>query len=399
MVIANDFPNKDNSYITNIFVKEQVIALSKLVETITVLIAVPRGIEFKRKTQYEDYKIGENITVHFIKYFNPLFPLTYKRLRQIWVWREFRAVMQFLKARQISFDLIHAHYTWPSGVLAVELKKIFNVPVVLTEHTHLTLYERVRQKDRLYFNTWKTCDAIIRVTKKDLLLFAEFNSNVHAVPNGFSLNRIKPQQKDSSRSLLNLPSDKKIVFSLARLFPEKGFQYLIQAMAIISDARNDVLCFIGGTGPLKNELQDSINRLGLQNKVKLIGFVPDDKLTYWMHASDIFVLPSLSEGNPTVMFEALGAGLPFVGTAVGGVSEIIMSDDFGLLCPPKIASCLAGNILIALSKEWDSKKISDYSLYYTWDNIASKILEVYRVCYNRKAHVTNDSKNSLIKQV
>ncbi len=378
MVIANDFPNKDNSYITNIFVKEQVIALSKLVETITVLITVPRGIEFKRKTQYEDYKIGENITVHFIKYFNPLFPLTYKRLRQIWVWREFRAVMQFLKARQISFDLIHAHYTWPSGVLAVELKKIFNVPVVLTEHTHLTLYERVRQKDRLYFNTWKTCDAIIRVTKKDLLLFAEFNSNVHAVPNGFSLNRIKPQQKDSSRSLLNLPSDKKIVFSLARLFPEKGFQYLIQAMAKISVVRDDVFCFIGGTGPLRTELQNLINKLGLQNKVKLIGFVRDDQLKYWMSAADMFVLPSLSEGNPTVMFEALGSGLPFVGTTVGGVPEIITSDDYGLSCPPGDVDRLAQNILVTLNKRWDNDKIREYSRNYTWESIAMKCVEIYK---------------------
>ena len=349
-----------------------------MVEKVTVLIPIPRGIEIKRKTKYKDYKIGENVNVYFVKYFNPLFPLAYNQLKWIWIWSEFKSIRRFLRQRQISFDLIHAHFTWPSGALAVELKKEFNVPVVLTEHTHLTLYKRVRQKDRLYFNTWKGCDAIIRVTKKDLSVFKKFNCNVYAVSNGFNPNKINSQPKILSRSFLNLPSDKKIVFSFSRLYEEKGFKYLIQAMKKISTVRDDVLCFIGGKGPLQSQLQNQINAQGLEEKVKLIGFVPDNLVKYWLNSADIFALSSLSETGPVVMYEALGSGLPFVGTIVGSVPEVITSRQYGLVCPPKDVESLTDNILTALDMKWNSDKIKEYAQKYTWDNIAKQCMKIYQ---------------------
>ena len=85
----------------------------------------------------------------------------------------------------------------------------------------------------------------------------------------------------------------------------------------------------------------------------------------------------MSEGNPTVMFEALGVGLPFVGTAVGGVPEIITSEDYGLLCPPADPECLAEKILIALEKEWDREKIRKYAEQFTWEEIAKRVINIY----------------------
>lgn len=76
-----------------------------------------------------------------------------------------------------------------------------------------------------------------------------------------------------------------------------------------------------------------------------------------MNACDVFILPSLSEGNPTVMFECLGCGKPFVGTKVGGIPEIINSEDYSLLCEPANPKELAEKILIALDKGWDNEKI------------------------------------------
>ena len=76
-----------------------------------------------------------------------------------------------------------------------------------------------------------------------------------------------------------------------------------------------------------------------------------------MNACDLFVLPSLNEGNPTVMFEALGCGKPFVGTKVGGVPEVIASDDYGLLVEPADPEDLAEKILVALDREWDREAI------------------------------------------
>lgn len=136
-------------------------------------------------------------------------------------------------------------------------------------------------------------------------------------------------------------------------------------MKRITEKREDVLCFIGSSGPLKDELQSKIEELNLQNYIKLIGFIPDNLLPIWMNACDLFVLPSLSEGNPTVMFECLGCGKPFIGTKVGGIPEIIVSDDYGLLCEPANSEDLAEKILIALDKEWDEEKIRNYAKQFT----------------------------------
>ena len=107
--------------------------------------------------------------------------------------------------------------------------------------------------------------------------------------------------------------------------------------------------------------------------MKYLNYKPHNEIPIWMNACDVFVLPSLNEGNPTVLVECLGCGRPFVGTRVGGVPEIITSDDFGLLCEPANPNDLANRIIVALDKEWDNNKIREYSEQFIWDNIAEQI--------------------------
>jgi glycosyltransferase involved in cell wall biosynthesis len=117
----------------------------------------------------------------------------------------------------------------------------------------------------------------------------------------------------------------------------------------------------------------------LQDYVKLIGFVPDEDLPILVNACDLFVLPSLSEGNPTVMFECLGCGKPFIGTKVGGEPEIITSEDYGFLVEPANSKELAEKILIALDKNWNTECILDYAKQFTWNKISEQIVEVYKI--------------------
>ncbi len=185
--------------------------------------------------------------------------------------------------------------------------------------------------------------------------------------------------KFEARLKLGIPQDKKVLLNVANLVPVKGQKYLIESMKKIARVEDNVVLYIIGNGPLRKELETQIRRLNLEGTVRIVGArPPHSEIPLWMNAANLFVLPSLSEGNPTVMFEALGGvGLPFVGTAVGGVPEIITSEDYGLLCPPKDPECLAEKILIALEKDWDREKIRKYAERFTWDSIVKKVLGVY----------------------
>jgi len=377
LVISNSFPNRDNTFVGDIFVKEQIKYLRHYFDNVYVISPVAYGMERLRKTKHFDYQI-DNVRIFFPKYINN--PLFWHYGRSLWVDLEARAIMSLIEKEELHFDLIHAHFTWPSGAVAVRLKKSLRLPVVITEHTHETLYKAIRERNPYYTNTWRECDAIIRVNKKDISQICRCgvdSSKVYSIANGYDLRKYYPIDKEKACQLLSLPRDLKIVLNISRLYEEKGQKYLISAINDIVKDRDDIVCYIGGTGPLKDDLEQQIASLNIQRYVKLAGFIPDEQMNLWINAADIFVLPSLGEGNPTIMFECLGCGKPFVGTTVGGVPEVITSDDYGLLVEPADPKDLARKILMALGREWDREAILKYAEQYTWENIVKEIVSVY----------------------
>lgn len=94
-------------------------------------------------------------------------------------------------------------------------------------------------------------------------------------------------------------------------------------------------------------------------------------------AADYFVLPSYNEGVPTVMFEALAAGTPFISTKVGGIPEIAR-DFTGILIEPGNSLALKEAIVKALEMKWSRAKIQSYSKEFTWENICKKIASIYK---------------------
>ena len=195
--------------------------------------------------------------------------------------------------------------------------------------------------------------------------------------NGFDSLKYKFIPKDDARHKLGLKKDLNIIFNVGRLYEEKGQKYLIDAIKEVVKTRKNVLCIIGGSGPLRENLQNQINDLNLQDHVLLIGFVPDELLPFWMYACDIFVLSSLSESFGIVQIEALACGKPVVATYNGGSEEIIVSNNYGYLVEPKNSIDLAKIIGNALETKWDSQCIKRYSEQFAWENVAKDIISVY----------------------
>jgi len=295
--------------------------------------------------------------------------------------KHLRAIYNIIKKNSFEYDFVHAHFIWSSGYVGAKLKEEYGIPFIVTAHGY-DIYS-LPFKD----NEWKakieyvlnTADHIITVSQSNLACIKKLNvfTPVSVIPNGFRSDLFYPRNTVECRKMLNLPLDKKIILTVGNLEPIKGQIFLVKAMEPIVRERKDILCVIVGTGKLRTELEHQIRSLGLEDYVILVGGKPHEEIPLWMNACDLFVLPSLNEGNPTVMFEALGCGKPFVGTKVGGVPEVIKSDDHGLLVEPANPKDLAEKILLALGREWDREKIIQYAERYTWENIAKEIVGVY----------------------
>jgi glycosyltransferase involved in cell wall biosynthesis len=163
--------------------------------------------------------------------------------------------------------------------------------------------------------------------------------------------------------------------SIGALIPSKGHDLLIQAFERIALREPDLKLYILGEGPARSSLEDLVGRMNLQDRIQLIGKRPNDELLYWFSAADISCLTSEREGWPNVITESLACGTPVVGTRVGGIPEILESEDFGVLVDQTVES-VANGLELALSKEWDRAAISQRTRARTWDHVALEVQEV-----------------------
>lgn len=373
LILAPSYPNEDGSFINGIFVKNQVAEIKQYFKKVMVIAPVLRSFgRLKKDRLCKDYSY-DNVEVYYPRCF--YIPILW--LSKIVIDNRLQAVERCIERHHLQFDLIHAHFAWPSGYIGVRLKEKYRKPIITTLHENGDRFDREIEMDHPLINTARSgADALIRVNRKDVPVLKHYNECVYSIPNGFST-AFHPIYTAVARERLGLTEDAQIIFTLGGLIKRKGFNYLIDAMKQVCDHRNDVFCFIGGTGPERENLKRQIDRLNLGEQVKLLGSVPSESLPLWMNAANLFVLPSLSESFGVVQIEALACGKPVVSARNRGSEEVITSDEYGLLAEPANSEDLAEKILVALDREWDQDVIVRYADRYTWENVVKKIIDVY----------------------
>jgi len=143
--------------------------------------------------------------------------------------------------------------------------------------------------------------------------------------------------------------DALMVTTVARLYVTKGLTYLLEAMALVRQSHPTVAFRVYGEGPLRDELLVHAARLGLDGELLFPGAFTDRvELSKIMATTDVFVLPSILEGQPLALVEAMAYGCAILATTVGGVPELIEDGANGLLCPPKNPRCLADKLITLL---------------------------------------------------
>ena len=149
------------------------------------------------------------------------------------------------------------------------------------------------------------------------------------------------------RKSLGLPEDAFLVCAAGRLSIEKGQLYLLRAVHALVGRIPKLQVLLLGEGAERKRLEQEVAQLGLQNCVRFVGFVHD--VRPWIQAADVLVNPSLSEGVPNVVLEAMALGTPVVATSVGGVPNLLRDLDSGLIVPPADTAALANAVHVVFA--------------------------------------------------
>ncbi|SHL66678.1 glycosyltransferase [Haladaptatus paucihalophilus] len=375
------------SHSYNHFVKGQVDVLADYFSEVYVLVRYNRFADISRylpvdyaKPFSKDAKINEedkpdNVTVIS----TPLLYLPLDLHRRFLGDQHARKVKKLLDDVPVEFDVIHAHLTWTAGYVARVLQRDLGIPFVLTVHENHDLFmDQLESSNDKIDRTWAAADAIVRVNRQDQDTLRRFNDDVFYIPNGFSQDRLRRVPQADAKKKLGIADDTNLLFALGHLKERKGFHHLIDVMPEIIEREGDVVCAIGGHGGMRSELEEQIEELGLENDVRLLGYVSNDDLRYWMSACDAFVLPSYSESFGLVQLEAMACGSPVVSTINGGSEEVVTSEDHGFLVDsPEDHDALSDAVVRALRKDWNRDGIEAHAEQFTWERVCVDIAHLH----------------------
>ncbi|NLL11556.1 MAG: glycosyltransferase family 4 protein [Methanomicrobiales archaeon] len=142
-----------------------------------------------------------------------------------------------------------------------------------------------------------------------------------------------------------------VIGYIGRLSEEKGILNFVDALEMIHTANSDVNFFIGGDGPLRDQIITSINRSGLNTKVTFVGWIPHCDLPKYLNKLKILIIPSFTEGLPNILLEAMACGTPVLITPVGAVPEIVKDGLNGFILDDNSKENIANNVIRVLNHQ------------------------------------------------
>lgn len=268
-------------------------------------------------------------------------------------------------------DIIHCHFSVSSIYFSFFRKR----NLVYTSHmpfwdTNVTIFDKLAVK---------RAAAVIALTREIAESMSGLNKNIFVIPNGVDINRYRPKQKNKTSN--------KLLF-VGRVTPQKGLEYLINAMMLVKREIEDVELNIVGPvvdqfwrrdGRYYHLLLNLVKKFNLGSSVSFTGPVSEEEKIKYYQNSDLFILPSLREGLALVLLEAIACGLPVISTDVSGSKDIVTKN--GIIVPKKDPKALAEAIIYVMR---DKKKLKNMSRIsrrratdFSWDNVAKKLAAVY----------------------
>ena len=256
---------------------------------------------------------------------------------------------RFLRAER--FDIVFTQLFFADTVGRV-LAFLARVPVVVTEIQNIIprLPRTHRFINRALVRITTACISTTPAVTRYAREVAGFPpEKIREIPtNAVDAKRFAaPVDREAVRRSWGIPAKAKIILNIGRFVEQKGQRILIEAAPIVCEAFPDAYFIIVGGGRLEERLQEQARSLGVSDRVKFLGERTDTPAL--LKSADLFVFPSLWEGQGLILFEAIFAGAPIVASRTGGIPEVVEDGVTGILVPPGDASALAQAILNAFS--------------------------------------------------
>jgi len=398
LVLTHLFPNcKQKQH--GVFIKERVQALAKHA-SIQVVAPVPWFPPLKLFKKWYFYsQIPKHEIIDGVAVFHPRFLLVPKIGRYLTGLFYFFCILNIIlkRQRQFGFDILDVHWAYPDGFAGALFAELLHKPIMITVRgTDINLFPQDKILRKMIVYALRKSNRVTTVSKalaekvKDLGISQH---KIKVIPNGVDISKFRLMDKKAARKELSLAVEKTILLTVGYQVECKGFHYLVDAVEhlVKNDNSLDILLLIVGganaqSGSYPEYLKNHIQKVKMNGHVRLIDNQPHQTLYKWYNAADLFCLASSREGWPNVLFESLACGTPVVATAVGGVPEVISSQNYGYLVANQDKIELAGAIGKALKKKWHTQSLVEYAKLNTWNNVAANLLSEYRAIINKQNH-------------
>jgi glycosyltransferase involved in cell wall biosynthesis len=191
-------------------------------------------------------------------------------------------------------------------------------------------------------------------------------------------NGIDPNVFNPENLLCSASAERPSLLTVGHLLESKGQQLVLKVMPRLLRQYPDLIYNVIGTGPYESELKSLSARLNLLDYVQFHGYFPNERLPPWYAGSDVYVMPSSSEGFGIVYLESLAMGTPVIGCQGQGLEDFVEEGTHGFLVPSDDMESLGDALLAALARDWSADMLIAYAQRFTWERSARELEQVFR---------------------
>ncbi|HBH51948.1 MAG TPA: hypothetical protein DDY91_08660 [Planctomycetaceae bacterium] len=287
--------------------------------------------------------------------------------------------------REFPFDVVDSHFVFPDGVVGAHLAEEFGVPLVITARgVDLMEFPKYPVPRRQISWALQKATRLIALSEELARKMVELGADpakITVISNGVDTDAFQPEDQAEARRRLGLPLDRRIILGVGYLIERKGFHLAIEALSRIHQKHPDAMYVVAGglgrfNGDFSRQIQETIDRTGMAEHVRLLGEKRHDEVHHCYNAADYFAVLSAYEGSPNAPMEALACGVPVISAPTGSMPELMQHPGLGILLKDREVATIAEGFDRALEMKFDRTAIRDWAETQSWRQVARRANDV-----------------------